>query len=154
MGDFKMGNNTVLTQSGTAKPTFGSGVPTGTIIKTTAVVNTGSTVEATSTTQVTAVNADYTCVSSSNKILLMGIGVVSRGSQNGQTGYYYFKDSTQLEDYENRNHNDNDDVPIGNWYLDGHSGSVNFSLKISSLSNNNKVQLSTGSGFLIMEIAG
>lgn len=32
MGDFKMGNNTVLTQSGTAKPTFGSGVPAGTII--------------------------------------------------------------------------------------------------------------------------
>ena len=34
MGDFKMGNNTVLTQSGTAKPTFGSGAPTGTIIQT------------------------------------------------------------------------------------------------------------------------
>ena len=33
MGDFKMGNNTVLTQSGTAKPTFGSGVPTGTVIQ-------------------------------------------------------------------------------------------------------------------------
>ena len=33
MGDFKMGNNTVLTQSGTAKPTFGSGVPIGTIVQ-------------------------------------------------------------------------------------------------------------------------
>ena len=33
MGDFKMGNNTVLTQSGTAKPTFGSGAPTGAIIQ-------------------------------------------------------------------------------------------------------------------------
>ena len=34
MGDFKMGNNTVLTQSGTAKPTFGSGAPTGTVLRT------------------------------------------------------------------------------------------------------------------------
>ena len=33
MGDFKMGNNTVLTQSGTAKPTFGSGAPTGAIVQ-------------------------------------------------------------------------------------------------------------------------
>ena len=39
MGDFKMGNNTVLTQSGTAKPTFGSGVPTGTILKVSSVTN-------------------------------------------------------------------------------------------------------------------
>ena len=33
MGDFKMGNNTVLTQSGTANPTWGAGVPQGTIIQ-------------------------------------------------------------------------------------------------------------------------
>ena len=39
MGDFKMGNNTVLTQSGTAKPTFGSGAPTGTILKVSSVTN-------------------------------------------------------------------------------------------------------------------
>ena len=34
MGDFKMGSKTVLSQSGTAKPTFGSGVPTGTVLRT------------------------------------------------------------------------------------------------------------------------
>ena len=33
MGDFKMGNNTVLTQSGTANPTWGTGAPTGMIIQ-------------------------------------------------------------------------------------------------------------------------
>jgi hypothetical protein len=33
MGDFKMGNNTVLTQSGTAKPTFGSGAPAGMVLE-------------------------------------------------------------------------------------------------------------------------
>ena len=33
MGDFKMGNNTVLTQSGTANPTWGTGAPTGAIVQ-------------------------------------------------------------------------------------------------------------------------
>lgn len=47
MGDFKMGNNTVLTQSGTANPTFGSGAPTGALItyayNQTGAVDTGTT---------------------------------------------------------------------------------------------------------------
>ena len=48
MGDFKMGNNTVLTQSGTANPTFGSGAPTGALItyafNQTGAVATGTTI--------------------------------------------------------------------------------------------------------------
>ncbi len=153
-GILKVGGVSVV-QDVSGTPTVQSGVtfPAGHIIKTTPVIRSGSTFEVTNNTITSAVNVDYTCVSSSNKILLMGIGVVSRGSQNGQTGYYYYKDETMLEDYQNRIHYDNDDFPIGNWYLDGHSGSANFSLRIQSLSNNNKVQLAAGSGFLLMEIA-
>ena len=33
MGDFKMGSKTVMSQSGTSNPTFGSGAPTGCIIQ-------------------------------------------------------------------------------------------------------------------------
>ncbi len=131
---------------------FGVSASAGAIIKTTAVIHSGSTTEVTNNTITSAVDVDYTCVSSSNKILLMGIGVVSRGSQNGQTGYYYYKDESMLQDYQDRDHYDGDDFPIGNWYLDGHSGSANFSLRIQSLGNNTKVQLAAGSGFLLMEI--
>ena len=131
---------------------LGANFPTGHIIKTTAVIHSGTTVEVTNNTITSVGNVDYTCVSSSNKILLMGIGAVSRGTQNGQTAYYYYKGETILQDYQNRIHYDSDDFSIGNWYLDGHSGSANFSLRIQSLSNDSKVQFKAGSGFLLMEI--
>ena len=134
--------------------TLASGVtfPSGHIIKTTAAIHSGTTVDVTNNTITSVVNVDYTCVSSSNKILLMGIGVVSRATQNGQTSFYYYKDTTLLQDYQSRIHYDGDDFPIGNWYLDGHSGSANFSLRIQSMSNDSKVEFKAGSGFLLMEI--
>ena len=32
MGDFKMGSKTVMSQSGTSNPTFGTGAPTGAVV--------------------------------------------------------------------------------------------------------------------------
>ena len=59
MGDFKMGNNTVLTQSGTAKPTFGSGAPTGAVINFVQNTDTGNT-SGTSSYFVTYCHCDIT----------------------------------------------------------------------------------------------
>ena len=73
MGDFKMGNNTVLTQSGTAKPTFGSGAPTGAIINTTyGTYSTQSQLSSTGT-YVDAVSVTATRKQSSSTMMIRGV---------------------------------------------------------------------------------
>ena len=70
MGDFKMGNNTVLTQSGTAKPTFGSGAPTGAVIRVFYQTSTGDITVSSGTTIVT-VTQTLTPLSDTSKFLIM-----------------------------------------------------------------------------------
>tara|TARA_Y100000004_G_scaffold147664_1_gene168932 strand:+ start:538 stop:1044 length:507 start_codon:yes stop_codon:yes gene_type:complete len=71
MGDFKMGNNTVLTQSGTAKPTFGSGVPTGTVLRVLGDNYTGNLDLTTTYQDVPNLSINITLSSQTNKIAIM-----------------------------------------------------------------------------------
>ena len=86
--------------------------------------------------------------------MILGMGTFNRGSQNGQSGVRIKKDSTVIVRVENRSHNDNDLSPIPNCRVAGYSGSATFVLQLASLSNNNKVAMSVGDGFAIMEIQG
>ena len=72
MGDFKMGNNTVLTQSGTAKPTWGTGAPTGAVLRVLGDNYTGNLELSTSFQDVPNLSVDITLSSQSNKIAVMG----------------------------------------------------------------------------------
>jgi len=71
MGDFKMGNNTVLTQSGTAKPTFGSGAPTGTVLRVLGDNYTGNLDLTTTYQDVPNLSINITLSSQTNKIAIM-----------------------------------------------------------------------------------
>ena len=72
MGDFKMGNNTVLTQSGTANPTWGTGAPTGAVLRVLGDNYTGNLELSTSFQDVPNLSVDITLSSQSNKIAVMG----------------------------------------------------------------------------------
>jgi len=126
--------------------------PTGHVIKTTFVLRTGGTLSLTDNTITTACNTNYTCVSSSNKLILMGLGVITRGSQDGQGAMYYFLDSDMKGENQNRDFKDSDEMPIFSVTFDCYSGTKEILLKIQSLSNNSVVDITNGNGFAILEI--
>ena len=95
MGDFKMGNNTVLTQSGTANPTFGSGAPTGAVLNVVSSSKTDiQTFTSTNTfTTITGLSCAITPKSTSNKILIMGhlsVGNNTNTARNTSRGLRVF----------------------------------------------------------------
>jgi hypothetical protein len=127
--------------------------PSGHLVKTTFVLRTGGTLELSNNTITTACSTQYTCDSSSNKLILMGLGVIKRGSQNGSGAQYYYRDADALNENQNRDYfQDNDEMPIFSHTLDGYSGQKEILLKIQSLSNNSKVFIQDGNGFVILEI--
>ena len=134
------------------------GVPQlGGIVKTTVCVRTESALESGSQTYHVGCETPYKMQNTANTLLLIGIGVINRGTQSGQGGVYYYLDSSAIQEYQNRSFNDNDEMPILNWWISGAtfgSSTRTISLKIHSLSNNNKVVFNTGNGFMIQEIQG
>lgn len=136
--------NTVLNSTNT--------FPTGHLIKTTFVLRTGGTLTLTDNTITSACFTNYTCESSSNKLILMGLGAIVRGNMDGQGAMYYFLDALELSQYQHRGFKDNDEMPIHNCTLDGFSGTKEILLKIQSLSNNSYVHITNGNGFAILEI--
>lgn len=148
-----LSSNTVNLNSGA---TIASGVtfPEGHAIKVTPVIRHSAALQLSDNTITSAAYVNYTCVSSSNKILLLGVGVLGRGTQNGQGALYYYLDGTIIKDNQNRDFRDNDEMPIHNHYMDGFSGTKEILLKAQSLSNNGKVVFHPGNGFLIMELQG
>ena len=100
MGDFKMGNNTVLTQSGTAKPTFGSGAPTNAIINVqsttiTTALNLGS-VASGGEVQVTGLTVAITPKTTSSKMLLMYNVMASKSVLGGMAILILKRDTTAI----------------------------------------------------------
>ena len=126
--------------------------PAGHIIKTTFVLRTGGTLEKSDNSITTACSAQYTCDSASNKIVLMGLGVLNRKGTTGEGAIYYYIDGDVYGEYQNRDFKDNDEMPVHNITFDAFSGQKEILLKIQSLSNNNRVAFSNGNGFAILEI--
>ena len=147
-------NNIGTVTSGTFNGTIGNSAsfPAGKIIKTTFSLRTGGTLQITDNTITTSSSVNYTCESSSNKLVLIGLGALSRGTQNGAGAIYYYLDSDLISEYQNRDFRDSDEMPIHNTIIDGYSGSKEILLKIQSLSNNSKVFMQDGNGFVILEI--
>ena len=82
----------------------------------------------------------------------MGLGVITRGSQDGQGAMYYFLDSDMKGENQNRDFKDSDEMPIFSVTFDCYSGTKEILLKIQSLSNNSVVDITNGNGFAILEI--
>ena len=142
------------TNLGTGTTFSGATFPEGHVIKVTPVIRHSTALQLSDNTITSAAYVNYTCVSSSNKILLLGVGVLGRGTQNGQGALYYYLDGTIVKDNQNRDFRDNDEMPIHNHYMDAYSGTKEILLKAQSLSNNGKVIFHPGNGFLIMELQG
>ena len=126
--------------------------PAGHVVKTTFVLRTGGTLEKSDNSITTACSAQYTCDSASNKIVLMGLGVLNRKGTTGEGAIYYYIDGDVYGEYQNRDFKDNDEMPVHNITFDAFSGQKEILLKIQSLSNNNRVAFSNGNGFAILEI--
>ena len=164
MAKLQINNTDIITESsgnityasGTYNGTIGSSAtfPEGHIVKTTPVIRHSGSLELTNNTITSAAYLNYTCVSSSNKLLLLGVGVINRGTQNGQGALYYYLDGTIIKENQNRDFRDNDEMQIHNHYMDAYSGTKEILLKVQSLSNNGKVIFHNGNGFLIIEFQG
>jgi hypothetical protein len=165
MADIKLNNVTVISESsgtitypvGTYNATIGSSAtfPAGHIIKTTfALCDSSPQISSSTYSDVSGCSLAYTMLSSSNTLMILGMGTVNRGSQDGQSGVRITKDGAMIAQVENRDHNDNDRFSIPNVRVAGYSGSAIFNLQIRSISNNNKAQMTVGDGYAIMEIQG
>ena len=139
--------------TGTFKGTIDSTAtfPADHIIKTTFVLRTGGTLDVSDNTITTASSTSYTCDNSSNKLVLMGLGGIFRGSADGMGAMFYYLDGDLLNHCDNRDFKDSDEMPILNCTLDGYAGAKTIYFKIQSLSNDAKVSCVDGNGFVILE---
>ena len=98
MGDFKMGSKTVMSQSGTSNPTFGSGAPTGAVLNVVSSSKTDTqTFTSTDTDEtITGLSCAITPKSTSSKILIMGHLSVGNNTGTARTYCKLFRDSTQV----------------------------------------------------------
>ena len=89
--------------SATYNGTIGSSAtfPEGHAIKVTPVIRHSTALQLSDNTITSAAYVNYTCVSSSNKILLLGVGVIGRGTQNGEGALYYYLDGTIIKVNQN-----------------------------------------------------
>ena len=100
MPDFKMGNpaKTVISQSGTANPTWGTGAPTGCVIqvKSTTKTDADFSHNTSTVTTITGLTVTITPKSTSSKILILGS--ICFGRSNANSGYplKLFRDSTEI----------------------------------------------------------
>ena len=143
--------------TGTFEGTLNSSTtfPAGHILKTTfALCDSSPQISSSTYSDVSGCSLAYTMLSSSNTLMILGMGTVNRGSTDGQSGARITKDGVMLAQVENRDHNDNDRFSIPNVRVAGYSGSATFNLQIRSISNNNKAQMTVGDGYAIMEIQG
>ena len=100
MGDFKMGSKTVMSQSGTSNPTFGTGAPTGAIINVlsttiTTALDLGS-VASGGEVQVTGLTVAITPKTTSSKMLLMYNVMASKTAHGGMSILILKRDSTAI----------------------------------------------------------
>jgi len=65
---------------------------------------------------------------------------------------YYYRDADFLNENQLRDFLDNDEMAIFSHTIDGYSGQKEILLKIQSLSNDSKVSIQDGNGFVILEI--
>ena len=100
MGDFKMGSKTVMSQSGTSNPTFGTGAPTNAIINVqsttiTTALDLGS-VSSGGEVQVTGLTVAITPKTTSSKMLLMYNVMASKSALGGMSNVILKRDSIAI----------------------------------------------------------
>ena len=98
MPDFKMGNpaKTVISQSGTANPTWGANAPTGAVVNVLSTSKTDTqTLSANSWADISNLSVSITPKSTSNKILIFGVVYIGQDS-GGDVMTRIVRDSTAI----------------------------------------------------------
>ena len=108
MGDFKMGSKTVMSQSGTSNPTFGTGAPTGAVLRVfSSSITDRQTNGSNGSTPIDLTGTDQngsgsvfcvkiTPLKNSNKILCLASGVISITDRYNRAFVNLVRDSTTL----------------------------------------------------------
>lgn len=97
MGDFKMGSKTVMSQSGTSNPTFGTGAPTGAVVQVVyGSMGAQHSFDTNDWTEVPDLSATITPKSTSNKVLVTASLNCSGHSSYFTVAIRLYRDSTAI----------------------------------------------------------
>ena len=97
MGDFKMGSKTVMSQSGTSNPTFGTGAPTGAVVQVVYdSMGAQLSFDTNTWTEVPNLSASITPKSTSNKVLVTASLNVGGQTDNYVVAIRLYRDSTAI----------------------------------------------------------
>ena len=94
----------------------------------------------------------HTMEDSSNALIVMGIGDVTRGTGGGGIQTTIKEGTTEIAVSRSNSADDNDSLPIPSWYQPGYSGAKTWYLYVTSTTDNSKATVGAGMGLVFIEV--
>ena len=94
----------------------------------------------------------HTMESSSNDLIVMGCGDVTRGTGGGGIQTTIKDGTTEVAYTRSNTSDDNDSLPIPSWYQPGYSGAKTWYLYVTSTTDNSKATVGAGMGLVFIEV--
>ena len=123
----------------------------GKVVKVTTALGGSNTSNSTST-QASHVSQAHTMESSSNGLIVMGIGDVTRGSGGGGIQAQVYDGASEKAVSRIHTVADNDSTPIPSFYDGGYSGAKTWHVYVTSTTNNSKATINAGHGIVFIEV--
>ena len=98
------------------------------------------------------VTQSHTMESSSNDLIVMGCGDVTRGTGGGGISTTIKDGTTECAYTRQHTSDDNDSLPIPSWYQPGYSGAKTWYLYVTSTTDNSKATVGAGMGLVFIEV--
>ena len=89
---------------------------------------------------------------SSNALIVMGIGDVTRGTGGGGIQTTIKEGTTEIAVSRSNSADDNDSLPIPSYYQTGYSGAKTWYVYVTSTTNNSKATVGAGHGLIFIEV--
>ena len=123
----------------------------GKVVKVTTALPGSGTSNSTST-PAAHVSQSHTMESSSNGLIVMGIGDVTRGTGGGGIQVQVYDGVTEKAVSRLHTVADNDSIPIPSFYDGGYSGAKTWYVYVTSTTNNSKATVGAGHGLIFIEV--
>jgi|TARA_Y100000310_G_scaffold249395_1_gene255446 hypothetical protein len=123
----------------------------GKVVKVTTALPVSATANSTDTPAAHVTQA-HTMESSSNGLIVMGIGDVTRGSGGGGIQVQVYDEASEKAVSRIATVADNDSIPIPSFYDGGYSGEKTWYVYVTSTSNNSKATINAGHGIVFIEV--
>ena len=143
---FTVPSGATIVNSGTA-----TGFGGGKVVKVTTALPVSATSNSTDT-PASHVSQAHTMESSSNGLIVMGIGDVGRGTGAGGIQVQVYDGVTEKAVSRLNSVADNDSIPIPSFYDGGYSGEKTWHVYVTSTTDNAKATINAGHGIVFIEV--